>query len=180
MNGRWGLIVLTALVAGLWACSRISPDTAPISLAPTNPPSTTVAPVTTTPTSTTTTTVATTTSSTIPPETVADFIDLYIAALESDDLEFLLERLHPVVVDGYGRDLCRSWIEREILGLSDYHTTGEITGPSTQTIDLPTGAVELSLAYRAPVEFVFEGEMVAAEAGFARVGREVRWLGVCR
>jgi len=184
-NWRWVAIGVTLVLAGLWALSRTR-DTDTIATTPipttttTNPPPTTTLPIITSTTSTTTTSTSTTTSSTIPPETVAEFVDLYVAALESDDAEFLLERLHPVVVNAYGRDLCRSWIEREVLGLSDYRINGDITGPSTQTIELPTGAVELSFAYRAPVEFVFAGETVAAEAGFARVGREVRWLGVCR
>src|SRR3972149_68614 len=180
-NWRWVAIGVTLVLAGLWALSRTrdtdTTATTPIpTTTTTNPPPPTTLP----PTPTTTTSTPTTTSSTIPPETVAEFVDLYVAALESDDAEFLLERLHPVVVNAYGRDLCRSWIEREVLGLSDYRINGDITGPATQTNELPTGAVELSFAYRAPVEFVFAGETVAAEAGFARVGRGVRWVGVWR
>ena len=85
--------------------------------------------------STTTPGEATTTTTTaVPVETVEDFFVDYVQAIESGDVDFLFARLHPVVLDQPSADTCRGFIEREVLALEDYRTTGPAVGPEAQTV----------------------------------------------
>src|SRR5438105_3487397 len=47
------------------------------------------------------------TSATVATETPAEFLDALAAALRSGDDGFLLDRLHPAVIQRFGVDLCR-------------------------------------------------------------------------
>lgn len=135
-------------------------------------------PTTTSPPTTSTTTSPSTTSP--PAMSVETFLVEYAAALDRDDIDFLLGRLHPVVVSAYGIDLCRDWIEREIVTLDGYRLTGAVTGPTTGRVTVPDGETVIEDVFSAPVRFVFEGSTFDREAGFALIDDEVFWLGVCR
>ena len=50
----------------------------------------------------------------------------------------LYERLLPELRTAFGEELCRAWVDREILAISAYQLTGEITGPSTRTFTIAT------------------------------------------
>ena len=114
------------------------------------------------------------------PETVEEFVDSYAAAIAAGDVGFLFDRLHPAAVGGFGADLCRAWIDGEILALGDYRLTGAVEGPLEQSFTTPAGTGLIENAFRAPVSFVFQGQEFDAFAGFALVDGEMRWLGQCR
>lgn len=151
----------------------------------------TIAPATTTTTlpvtltspvgsSTTTAPPTTTSTTTAPTETVEEFVIAFAAAIASGDVDFLVNRLHPAVVGGFGSALCRTWIETEILELVDYQVTGPTVGPHAQTFTTPAGTGTIEEAFSAPVSFVFQGQKFDAEGDFALVDSEMRWMGQCR
>lgn len=111
---------------------------------------------------------------------VDEFVEAYTAAIGSRDETFLAERLHPTVVDGYGIELCRSWIEREILEFSNYQLTAAAEGPRDISFAMPDGRVVIPDTFTAPVTFVFGGQSFDAEASFAAIEGELYWLGQCR
>lgn len=111
---------------------------------------------------------------------VETFVVEYAAALDRDDIAFLLDRLHPVVISAYGADLCRDWIEREIVTLEGYRLTGPVLGPSPLRVAIPDGETVIDDAFSAPVSFVFQGSTVDAEAGFASIDGVIHWLGIRR
>jgi hypothetical protein len=141
---------------------------------------TTVAPSTTS--STSSTTSSSTTSSSIPdePETVEDFVADFSQALEDGDREFVLERLHPVVIDGWGPDLCESWVDSEIMTLSNYTLVSVNEGPVTRTVDTPAGAEQVENFFDTSVTFTFQGQNFDAAGSFALIGTDMYWLGQCR
>jgi hypothetical protein len=141
---------------------------------------TTTSSSTTTSTSTTTTTSPTTTTTDAQPESVEDFVALFALAIEAGDVEFLFDRLHPAAVGGFGAELCRTWIEDEVLQLGDYKLTGPVDGPRDQSFTTPAGTGTIENAYSAPVSFVFQGQLFNAEAGFALIDTQMYWLGQCR
>ncbi len=151
-------------------------------------PTTTAAPVTTTvpPSSsttlpsTTTTVAPSTTSSTLPDETVAGFVDLFAAALASGDEPFVQGRLHPEVIDSFGEDLCRAWVTREIMALSQYQLVSEDGGPADRSFNFPGGSKTITDVFDATVSFVFEGQIFTNPTNFALVNSEMYWLGQCR
>lgn len=157
------------------------------SLATTAPSVTTSPPTTTSSTtsstsSTSTTTLASSTTTTVadPAGLIHDFLDRFVQALDDDDTGFLLGSLHPKIVEAYGRDLCSGWIEREIVTLEDYQLTGDPVGPTTRRSDTPSGTIEISGTYGAPVSFTFSGRQFDSKAGFAVADGSVYWLGECR
>lgn len=149
-------------------------------------PATTPAPPTTTtsttaPTTTTTMTAATTTPPTTPPETVEDFLLTFAAAIANADTDFLLDRLHPVVLEQHGADLCRTFIAREILALVDYKLAGAVPAPVPKTYTTPAGSTTLPVHYEdIPVTFTFQGQRFEATASLAIEDGTVRWFAACR
>lgn len=151
-------------------------------------PTTTTVPDTTTSSSSTTsmpaetTTSSSTTSSSLPaePETVEEFVEDFAAALEDGDREFVLERLHPVVIDGWGAELCESWVDSEIMMLSNYTLLAVDTGPITQQVDTPAGPAEVENYFGTTVSYTFQGQDFESGGSFALVDDTMFWLGQCR
>ncbi len=138
---------------------------------------------TTAPTTTTTTTVATSTTSTSSATTepvdekslVEEFIPMYRIAIQLANVDFLFDRLHPEVLNLSTPELCRDFIEREILELQEYEQIGPVEGPEVR--DLGSG---LESVYTVPVSFIFQGTPFEATASYAVVAGEVRWFTECR
>jgi hypothetical protein len=138
-------------------------------------PTSTVTPTTQTPTSTTSAS-----STTTPPPSVAEFVAAYATALEEADAGFLVGSLLPELTEAFGSDLCRAWVAREILGLSDYRLTGDITGPSQRTLSVGDAAIPVENYYEAPVSFTFQNQSFDAMAAWVVTGDRVFWVGECR
>jgi len=143
------------------------------------PPASTPTTTSSTPT-TTSTTSATTTTTTLPSPSVADFIDAYAAAVEQGDADFLFDRLLPDVTGAFGAQLCRNWIEREILALSDYQVTGDIAGPFSRTLSVGDAAIPVENYYEGQVSFTFQGQSFDAQATWVIADGQVFWVGECR
>ncbi len=129
---------------------------------------------------TTTTTAVTTTAIVLGAGAIEVFVDDYRAALDSDDVAFLFTWLHPGVKEGYGSDLCREWVEREIAALESYEVTGPLVGPSSATISTESGTFEVDDLYSGPISFVYQGAAFEGLAQFAIQDGSIYWLGICR
>ncbi len=178
------VIVLVGLAGNLFdddggtpTAATTTSTTSPTTTTTTSPTTTTTT-TTTSPTTTTTTTRTTTTI--VQPESVEEFVVLFALAIGAGDVEFLLDRLHPAAVGGFGLDLCRDWIEVEILQLGDYQLTGPAEGPRDQSFTTPAGTGTIADAFSAPVSFIFQGQLFDAEGDFALIDTEMYWLGQCR
>ena len=116
----------------------------------------------------------------MPDESVEGFIQTFSQALDDGDGEFVFARLHPVVIEGWGEDLCSTWVDREIMALSAYTFLALVDGPLARVVDTPNGRMTVPDYYTATVRFTFQGETSLADSGFALVGTEMHWLGQCR
>jgi len=169
--------------------ATVPPTAAPTSAAPTTAAPTTTAPVTTTPATTTaappattvapTTTTTATTTTTSPPS-VEDFILAYAAATASGDADFLFDSLLPDIREVLGVDTCRNWVETEILALSDYTVTGDVSGPIARTLTIGETTITVDQYYEAPVRFTFQGQSFDTLATFVIRDGQVFWIGACR
>lgn len=152
---------------------------APAPIATTGPATSTTASTTTTALTTTeapSTTEPPTTSTTLPnPADVESFVDQFVEWIAASAVDALVGRLHPVVIEEYGQEVCRSFVEREILALEDYRSTGPVTGPDPSQF----GSVDIDV-YRMPVAFTFQGEEFASDAAFAFEDGVVHWFATCR
>ena len=167
--------------------SSTEPEAAATTAPPTSAPATTTRPPSTATSSTTTsaaaatsTTTTTTTSTTPPPPSIEDFVAEYAAAAESGDSAFLFDRLLPGIRDAFGAELCRSWVDREILAIGDYKLTGEITGPSSRSLTAGDTTIAVDEYYEAPVSFTFQGEAVDGKAAWVVDNGQLYWVGECR
>lgn len=148
---------------------------------PTTTTDTTPTPTPTTTTSTATTTVTTTASPTSTTSTtsvtsgaIAGFVTDFVAAIDSGDVDFLVDTLHPVVFSLFDRNQCRDFVQDEILALEGYHITGVASGPTTQQI----ADVNIDV-FSVPVEFRFRGVEFTSDATYAFENDEVRWFTQC-
>lgn len=132
-------------------------------------------------TATTTTTTSTTTTTTAAPlPSIEDFVVAYAAATASGDANFLFENLLPSLRDVFGEELCRGWVDREIVIITDYQLTGEVTGPIARTLNVGETTLTVDQYYEAPVKFTFQGESFDTVATFAVQDGRVYWIGACR
>lgn len=183
-----------AVIVGLigWVSSGGEPEGTAAVTTTTQAGATTVPPATTTTVPTTTTAALTTTAAetttTAPPTTtttlgrddISAFVDEFSAALDTGDQGFVEAHLHPQVIDGYGADLCTTWITNEIMTLSDYRLIEGPEGPFDQSFATPGGDRSIADAWSGRVAFTFQGEELEGDAGFAVLDGVVYWLGQCR
>lgn len=177
-----GVVLLAGVV--LWITDDDSGDDAasppmPTSEASVSVPSSSIAPepdVTTPSASEPTASSAPSPSPSASVAQVEEFFDEYVAAIDRGDVDFLFERLHPIVLDQPSADRCRGFIEREILALDDYRTTGEVTGPAPEDVAGNT----VDEFFSVPVAFEFQGQSFESVAAFAPVEGEIRWFAECR
>ncbi len=141
---------------------------------------TTEPPPTTTSTTSTTTTTTTTTTAEPPPPSIEEFITAYAAATEGGDSQFLTERLLPEIRDTFGEELCRSWVDEEILLISGYTLTGEPTGPFSRSLNIADSTIEVEQYFEAQVNFMFQGGSFDTTATFVVRDGVVYWIGECR
>ena len=104
----------------------------------------------------------------------------YVAATEAGDGTFLFERLLPEIRDAFGADLCRNWVNTEILAISDYTLTGDITGPSSRSLTAGDTTIAVDDYYEAPVSFTFQGQSFDGKAAWVVENGQVFWVGECR
>lgn len=109
-------------------------------------------------------------------QTVEEFFVEHVEAIESGDVDFLVSRLHPVVLGMPSADLCRAFIEREILALGNYRIAGDVAGPVSQEV---AGSAVPEL-YSVPVTFEFQGQSFTGVATFAPVEAQMHWFTECR
>jgi hypothetical protein len=184
-----GVLVIAAII-GLIAGG--GGTAGPVEASATTTASTTTVPAATTTTATTTTTVATTTTPTMtiietttvatttttapdPVAAIEAFVPEFAGMIATGDVQGLFDTLHPAVLDAQDADLCRAYIEREILALVDYRLTGAVTGPAPTTFGSTTVDV-----YSGTVSFSYQGQPFDSTATFALVGGQVRWFTTCR
>ncbi len=136
---------------------------------------TSVATTTTEQVVTTTTNAATTTTTLDATAEIEAFVEEFAAAIEREDVNSLLATLHPAVLEAFDEEVCRSFIENEILLLADYRLIGEPDGPNRQTI----GSFTLDM-YTGPVAFTFQGQDFESDASFAFEEANVTWFTECR
>lgn len=154
--------------------ATVSPSTIPLS---TISPSTISVPSTIPPSAVPATDPATTAT---PAPSVEEFVVAYAAAIEAGDGDLLFSSLLPEIVDSLGDDLCREWIEREILELRDYRLNGDIGDPAALTLVLGDVSIDVDQHVEVPVSFAFQGQTFDSIAAFAVVDDRVHWIGACR
>lgn len=116
----------------------------------------------------------------MPAETVEEFISAFSAALANGDEPFVQDRLHPQVIEGYGEELCRAWVTREIMALSEYELVSVDDGPQTRTYAFTNGSQTVTDVFDATVSFNFSGQAFTDTTNVALVENKMHWLGQCR
>lgn len=184
-----GAILLVAAVL-IWVAGsepsepEASPDT---TLEEATTTSTTPTEVTTSTSETTTTSTKATTTAQPPTTTTtidtASLIEAFIGdlgeAITNGDSAFVFSRLHPEIVDGFGQDVCRSWVETQIMALVDYRMAGEVSGPTTGALDTPGGRIVIDERYSVPIAFRFGGQDQQTTADYVIIDGTVYFTGTC-
>lgn len=80
---------------------------------------------------------------------------------------------------GYGEDLCRTFINNDILALTQYTLIGSVVGPVAKTLNTAVGTVTVEGIYEAETSFVFQGTQFDAQADFV-LGDQITWIATCR
>jgi hypothetical protein len=113
------------------------------------------------------------------PEAVPVFVAEFSERVDDEDVTWLVDRLHPVVIAQHGTDLCRSFIQNEILLLENYRVTGSVT-TGVEVFDGDGVQVTVDPYYTAPVAFDFQGTSYDGSGAFAPVDSVMHWFTECR
>jgi len=113
-------------------------------------------------------------------DSVEGFVASFRVAIEAEDVDFLIEHLHPVVVSIYGAEACLAFIQREVLRLQEYELAGTPTGPVTRTFTTPDpdGSVSLQ-TFEVPVSFDYQGTHYQELALLGLEGGIMHWFAEC-
>lgn len=168
-----GAVLIGAGVVGLLADRPAVPTAATVVT------TTTTVAITTTSTAPTTTVAVTTTTEVVDGADISVFVGRFAAALETGDVGFLVETLHPVVVEAFGDETCETWVRREVMLLSDYRINGNPEPIGDGQVTSPTGSLAVEGMWSAPVAFTFNGEEFETQSSFAVIDGSVFWLGEC-
>jgi hypothetical protein len=187
-----GVLALVGLIGLLAGGGDDAPVAAPDEPAPTTEPETTTTQATTTTAEETTTTTEAETTTTTEAETttttqattttvaggllVEAFVPEFAGWIAAGDVDMLMASLHPVVFEMFDEDLCRAFVEREILALVDYRLAGDVSGPNAATFE----STRVENVYTAPVAFTFQGQDFDSEGQFAVEDGQVLWFATCR
>lgn len=109
----------------------------------------------------------------------AAFVISFRVAIDAGDVAFLLERLHPVVLDAFGSDACRAFIEQEMLELREYRQTGGAIGPIIRAFATATGSTTAQ-TYEVPVAFDYQGQHYEDRALLGFANETMHWFAECR
>ncbi len=112
-------------------------------------------------------------------ESVEGFIEAFAAALERGDVDFLFDRLHPVVLELKDAGVCRAYIEQEFLQIRDYRLVGSVEGPFPRTFSGAGESYDVPELYEAEVAFLFQGQAFEATAALAPVEGAMHWFTEC-
>ncbi len=116
---------------------------------------------------------------TIAVETPEEFFALFAEAIRTGDVEFLLARLHPVVLERYGRQQCRAAVAALATDPTfdaKVRSTSE-AGAYEFTSDGESATVDDTLTVA--VTFTTAGDAGRQDAHVAPVDGELRWFTDC-
>lgn len=143
------------------------------------PPSSTSA-ASTTASSASTTLTSSTTTPRVDADAVRRFVDEIGSWIAAGDAATLFDLLHPTVRERFGEELCRAWIDREVLALVDYQASGDPTGPTSVSVQTPAGPFDLDESWNVPVSYAFQGQAFDSVAQVGVLDGQLVWLGQCR
>ena len=118
-------------------------------------------------------------TTTASPDPAAAFVISFRVAIDAEDVAFLMERLHPVVIDAYGSEACRAFVTQEILELRNYRQTGDSIGPIIRAFTTTEGSVTAQ-TYEVPVAFEFQGQDHRDRALLGFSDDTMHWFAECR
>lgn len=130
-------------------------------------------------TSAPTTTLATTTTTADATSLVEGFIVDLGDAISSGDTDAVFSSLHPDIVEGFGSDVCRNWVETQIMALVDYRSAGNASGPTPGSLQTPNGVIVFDERFSVPISFTFNGQDLETTADFVILDGEVYFTGTC-
>jgi hypothetical protein len=110
--------------------------------------------------------------------TTGAFFHTLNAAMESRDVDMLLANLHSVVVERYGTQGCRVYLEMVVEDPPSYQVL-EVTEQESWTYDTDGRTTTLENVYRVVVDSIAQGETTRAEVHLAREDGHLRWFADC-
>ncbi len=113
-------------------------------------------------------------------EQLDEFVARFVAAIADGDVDFLVSRLHPMIIATFDEPTCRATVTDQIL-LFENFTVGEpLTGPNAETYTLADGTTAVAEVYSAPISFDFQARSFDNAGTWGLVDGEVHWFLACR
>lgn len=115
---------------------------------------------------------------TVAPEELDTFLAAFVTAFREGDADFLLDRLHPEVIELFGEEQCRRWVETFADPTFDI-VPSEITGPEGWTWVVDGVSTPIEDAFTVTADFTRQGETAEQVSHFALVGGVQHFFSDC-
>jgi hypothetical protein len=112
------------------------------------------------------------------------FVTAFNEATGADDVDWLFDHLAPAVIDVFGEDACRDYVEDVLVGVSGLALQAAVRGPVDRVVEVPssdggTMVVDLRTLYVADIAYRFGGQSRSDSGWFQLVGQEVGYFARC-
>jgi len=119
-----------------------------------------------------------TTTSTVPAETPEVFLGLLAAAYRTDDVDFLVSRLNPAVIERFGVDACRANLTFTPDPTAAF-TVKSVTGPQPYDYNTDTRTTTVPNTLFVDVDQVGGGSTQAVTVHLTPVNGQLTWFRNC-
>ena len=116
-------------------------------------------------------------TSTQGPETPGDFFEKLSTSIASGDLTYALERLHPLVLEAFPGDVCRTELSLRVT--PDYKiTVNTVRDTAPWEWELPDGR-SFDVEAATTVSIVLPGNTEPVDGHIVNIDRKYYWFTVC-
>jgi len=111
-------------------------------------------------------------------ETFEVFAVDFNAAMQTENIVWLYDHLHPAVFERYDPEECQAYLDRTIQPEFELKVMG-LKGPESWTWELDGVAIDVDNAYTADSELTINGNVSQADVHFATVDGRFMWFTTC-
>lgn len=108
-----------------------------------------------------------------------DFLAGFTAAVQDGDVDWLLVRLNPAVIQRYGEDQCRSYLRSSVIDPTMRLQVSGVTGPGTWQWSTDGRSTVVDEVYRVDAHRFLRGSETTGNLWLANVDGNLTWFADC-
>lgn len=108
-----------------------------------------------------------------------EFVAGFTTAVQNGDVDWLLSRLNPVVIQRYGEDQCRSYLRSSVIDPTMRLQVSAVSGPGTWEWSTDGRSTVVDEVYRVDAHRFLRGSETTGNLWLANVDGQLTWFADC-